>query len=282
MDAYQQKYIELSKQFRAAGAPTRKTAAPLHAFIEELRAAPSSRQTSDILADVYSLLGYHKTACEIFSAIADASDRKDAARLFKMKGLAEGHRDDFAIKPPSAATPASAARKTALPVFKYCPRPLETGIFKDDDTVECDCCGKETAIYYDGPFYSEDDDAENFCPKCIHSGKAAKKFDGSFQSDLVNDKGVTDKNAEDELQHRTPSYTAWQSNNWPAHCDDYCSFVDYVGWPEIEEMGIAEKIENHSGFDDEALKNMRNNGSMQGYLFQCLKCGTYCVLADCD
>ncbi len=44
-----------------------------------------------------------------------------------------------------------------LPIFKYHPQPLETGAFKQDKTVECDCCEQETSVYYSSPFYCVDE-----------------------------------------------------------------------------------------------------------------------------
>ena len=38
--------------------------------------------------------------------------------------------------------------------FKYHPDPLKTGAFMTDQTVVCECCGKQTDVYYTGPFYS--------------------------------------------------------------------------------------------------------------------------------
>ncbi len=41
-----------------------------------------------------------------------------------------------------------------LPQFKYHPKPLETGAFEQDKTVECDCCEQQTSVYYlDLPLY---------------------------------------------------------------------------------------------------------------------------------
>ncbi len=37
-----------------------------------------------------------------------------------------------------------------LPQFKYHPKPLETGAFEQDKTVECDCCEQQTSVYYSG------------------------------------------------------------------------------------------------------------------------------------
>lgn len=67
-----------------------------------------------------------------------------------------------------------------LPLFKYHPKPLETGAFEQDKTVECDCCEQQTSVYYSGPFYCVDE-VEHLCPWCIANGSAAEKFAGSFQ-----------------------------------------------------------------------------------------------------
>lgn len=53
-------------------------------------------------------------------------------------------------------------------------------------------------------------------------------------------------------------------------------------------MGIDKQIEDSyggkiNGWDIELIKeNMKNNGSMQGYLFKCLVCGEYRLHIDCD
>ncbi|MDF9826104.1 uncharacterized protein CbrC (UPF0167 family) [Ereboglobus sp. PH5-10] len=278
LNEYLKKYIEISRQFRAKER-TQKTAEPLHELAAQLSKLPPSPKIKLILADIYSLLGYHKTAHEIFAEIANQADRKDAARLFKMKELAASHADTFAIKPVlKDETP----HNYKLPNFKYCPCPMEKGIFRDDRIIECNCCGRETPVYYDGPFYTAADNVRYLCPECIHSGKAAKKYDASFQQNLVNDETIKDEGATDEILHRTPGYVSFQGNAWPAHCDDYCAFSSYVGWPELEERGIADSVENISELGFDALKDMRNNGSLQGYLFQCLKCKTHVILADMD
>ena len=39
-----------------------------------------------------------------------------------------------------------------LPLFKYHPKPLETGAFEQDKTVECDCCEQQTSVITRVPF----------------------------------------------------------------------------------------------------------------------------------
>lgn len=173
-----------------------------------------------------------------------------------------------------------------IPTFKYHPDPLGTGAFIKGEPQICECCGKETEIWYEGPFYSEEE-IECLCPECIASGKAAEKFDGMFQDDFSLEKKLEPEKI-DELIHRTPGYMGWQQEFWLAHCDDYCAFVGYVGWKEIVDMGLEKEIEetydkklDYFEFED-IKKNLQNGGSMQGYLFRCLHCKKHFLYIDCD
>ena len=91
-----------------------------------------------------------------------------------------------------------------------------------------------------------------------------------------------------ELTERTPGYHGWQQEYWMAHCDDFCAFLGYVGWPEIEESGLAEEIaetyrQDLCGFEFEDIRQyMRKDGGLTGYLFRCLRCGKHFLYADCD
>ena len=173
----------------------------------------------------------------------------------------------------------------ALPEFRYHPDPLHTGAFKLGEAVACDSCGDETNIYYTEPFYSVDE-VGFVCPACIKSGKASMKFDGAFQDSNSCDE-VSDNEKLIELCTRTPGYSGWQQEYWLAHCDDFCAFLGYVGWPEIRQMGIDEEIENdlqeNSDYEVSTVKsNLVAGGSMQGYLFQCLSCGAHRLHVDYD
>lgn len=177
-------------------------------------------------------------------------------------------------------------RKRELPVFRYYPDPLGQGDFRNDKEVTCDCCGKKTAVYYSGPFFAEDE-VEFLCPWCIANGKAADKFEGEF-IDACSCEEVSDSSRTEELCMRTPSYTGWQQEQWLVCCDDYCAFVGYVGWKEIEELGLADEItetyrEEDVMIDLDTLKErMVKDGCLQGYLFRCLHCRKHHLYADCD
>ena len=173
-----------------------------------------------------------------------------------------------------------------LPKFKYHPDPIGTGAFEQGETKTCDCCGMETDIWYESPFYARKT-IECLCPECIASGRAAEKFDGTFQDEYSLEKKLAPEKI-DELIHRTPGYIGWQQEFWLAHCDDYCAFTGYVGWKEIVEMGLEKEIEETydkslNYFELDELKGiLYNDGSVQGYLFQCLHCGKHFIYVDCD
>lgn len=173
----------------------------------------------------------------------------------------------------------------AFPIFKYHPYPLSTGAFQQSDTpLHCDCCGEETHIYYESPFYAVDN-VKCLCPACIASGAAAEKFNGSFQDDCSVD-AVSDPAKLDELIRRTPGYGGWQQEHWRAHCDDYCAFRGYVGSKELRELGLMDEVLDDPTWDswqrDIIQSDLENSGSPQGYLFQCLYCGKHLLWFDFD
>ena len=167
--------------------------------------------------------------------------------------------------------------------FKYHPDPLSTGMFKNDKTVKCECCGKETDVYYDGPFYIRGSE-KIFCPECIASGAAAEKYKGEFQDSESVDE-VSDPEKLDELTLRTPGYCGWQQEYWLAHCDDYCAFLGYNTWDDLVEKGLDKEIEETYREDicdvdfEDAKFHLQND---QGYLFKCLHCGKHFIYIDFD
>ena len=150
--------------------------------------------------------------------------------------------------------------------------------------VVCSCCGQITHIYYEAPFFAIDN-IEYLCPECIVSGRAAKKFDGSFQDGCSVDEGVNAPDKLAELIYRTPGYCGWQQEYWRAHCGDYCAFLGYVGARELRALGAMEEVLDDSMWDDEQKEMIQkavNGGHMQCYLFRCLHCGKHLVWMDWD
>ncbi|MDR2925336.1 MAG: CbrC family protein [Azoarcus sp.] len=194
--------------------------------------------------------------------------------------------------------------KSNLPQFKYSPNCYENGIFqmtKADEIKICDCCRQTTDVYYNGPFYSRVR-INILCPFCIANGKAAEKYNGEFLA-YTSIEGISPNPSEPHTFHneeainevvtRTPCYSAYQQEEWLAHCNDLCAFVGYVGWDEIKNL-INEFVDlevdvNKFYFSivgklgyNALSENLANGGGLQGYLFQCLHCNKYRLHIDAD
>ncbi|WP_272872624.1 CbrC family protein [Anaerotignum lactatifermentans] len=194
MNEYQEKYVALKKQFEQSKGDSFSVTA-LYDFKESLEESEAIA-AKEVLVNVYDLLNYKKDAYDLLSSIGDLSDVKIKKRLGKMKEYAENWRNNFAIPKPKTEEDIQKEKEMlaelGIPTFKYHPDPLNTGAFEiSEEGVVCDCCGKVTHIYYEAPFYAVDD-IDYLCPACIASGKAAEKFDGSFQDDYSVDDGVKD------------------------------------------------------------------------------------------
>lgn len=170
-----------------------------------------------------------------------------------------------------------------LPTFKYNPNAQKLGIIKNEKTT-CPVCEQDRNYVYEGPFYTEDEVA-GICPWCIKDGSAAKKYAGEFQDTFSCD-SVGKPEFLIELTTRTPGYSGWQQEKWLSHCGDFCALKDYVGWKEVNDIKdeLSDDLnEIKSDFrltQEELEKYLVNNGSMQGYLFQCLHCKKHRLTID--
>ena len=282
MDKFQEKYIKLSKDYYKNNGNAASVEA-LYQFKEELEAS-EDMQAKSVLVDIYQLLSMQKSAYELLLKIHDKNDKKQLKTLgYLAQFLDEG--DKWAVPRPKSKEQilAQKAKAATLPKFRYHPEPLKTGAFKDDMIVICECCGKNTEIYYNNGVYSEQD-VTYLCPACIANGEAAKKFDATFVQGA--DKLATDDAKKDEeLFERTPGYESWQGEHWVACCDDYCAFLGDVGTKELEELGIADEVfDDYAKRDDYDVKMAREllvaGGDFAGYLFRCLHCKKYHIYID--
>ena len=287
MNEYLKQYIELQKQFREKKGKADSVRA-LYAFKEELEQSEDT-QAKEVLVYVYDLLDFKKSAYELLSKIGDRSNPKVFRRLAIMKEYADDWGDSFAIRKPKTKAEKQKDKekreKLGLPSFRYHPDPLDTGAFEQsEEGVVCDCCGKNTHIYYTAPFYTVED-IEYLCPECIANGEAARKYNGSFQDDCSLDEGVDDPEKLDELIHRTPGYSGWQQEYWRAHCGDYCAYLGNVGVSDLRALDVLEEVLDDPMWDDEQKEMIQESvkgGHLQCYLFQCLHCGKHLVWLDFD
>lgn len=270
---FRQRYIDAMK------IPERTQIVELFRLADDLEANDKTEENNRILSDVFSYLCYYTKAYNYLLAVADNHNIKDAKKLYYLKEKSETDGDKYGLKRPRKVKDGS----VKIPNFKYCSKPLEAGLFENVDSPQiCDCCGKATFVIYSGPFYSVEN-INVLCPKCIASGEASKRFDGEFV-DYAILSSVISEECKKELCCRTPSYTGWQQEYWPDHCEDFCEFIAYVGWKEIVEMGLENSVEftpEAEGYS-EHKEYIVNGGSCQGYLFCCLNCKKYILYVDCD
>lgn len=273
---FRQRYINAIKMSERA------KIVELFRLADNLEAVEKTEENYRILSDVFSYLCYYTKAYKYLSEVANPHDVKDAKKLYYLKDRLESEGDRYALKRPRITKECGSVK---MPKFKYCSDPLKAGLFeKVDSPLECDCCGKGSYIIYNGPFHCVGD-VDTLCPKCIASGKAAKKFHGEFvDSALVLQSSNISKENVIELCDKTPCYRGWQQEYWLDHCGDFCEFIAYVGWKEIIEMGLENSVEfalEAEGYS-EHKEYIVNGGSCQGYLFRCLNCKKYILYVDCD
>lgn len=171
-----------------------------------------------------------------------------------------------------------------FPEFKYHKDVLETEVVVKE-TITCECCNQQSEYRYDGPIYGVKR-IENLCPWCIAEGRASKELGLSFNDGTDGSKISREKL--EILYSKTPGYISWQASIWPIHCDDVCSFVNYVGIKEIKKLGLKESLESEfirlaqefSMYVDEFKNCLINDGDMQAYLFKCIHCGEYKLYVD--
>jgi uncharacterized protein CbrC (UPF0167 family) len=171
---------------------------------------------------------------------------------------------------------------TPLPAFRYHPDPIASGSVIASDAT-CACCDQPRAFVYDGPVYSEEELDGVLCPWCVADGSAHEKFDATFvDSEAIAD-GMSDA-ARDEIEFRTPGFSTWQSEHWPACCDDAAAFIGPVGIAEIRARfrelegaalsHIIYKMGISGGAATRLLQSLDREKGPTAYVFKCLKCET--------
>jgi uncharacterized protein CbrC (UPF0167 family) len=179
-----------------------------------------------------------------------------------------------------------------LPKFKYSPNAYKIDVFKEEEG-ECSICNQQRSLKYTSSFYSVDEPAY-ICPWCIADGSAAREYEGEFndaggvERPLEYDSNKAVKASFDtqviEIAERTPSYVSWQQEVWLSHCNEPCAFMDYADSKAIQP--ILHELEddiNNAGYDTTLItEHLSKQGSLVGYLFKCLHCGTHRLHIDSD
>lgn len=175
-----------------------------------------------------------------------------------------------------------------LPTFRYHPDPLGSGSVIASD-AECRCCGRSRGYIYSGPVYAEADLTDALCPWCIADGSAHQTFDATF----VDSEAFpldTPEPAAVEISERTPGYVTWQSEEWPACCNDATAFLAPAGIADIRknyrelEADVLSHIVYYMGISGAAagrlLGSLDREAGPTVFLFRCIACGEYKFYID--
>lgn len=191
----------------------------------------------------------------------------------------------FDFLKPKKTQPKTVTEPTApLPTFKYLRDPRV--VFEpNSQKILCECCQNKPAWIYRNGIYAIKD-AENFCPECIVSGEASKKFDGTFNEASYSP--IDNPAAKEELEKRTPTLNTWQDLSWAACCNDYCQFIKYMAPEDFENPEIVQSLEETYNEEtqgppfEELAPICEESVDINLLLFQCPTCKKYYVEVDID
>ena len=161
------------------------------------------------------------------------------------------------------------------PKFKYI-KNVERFLNTSEEGVECDCCGKVAHLFADTMYSKED--ISVICVDCIKSGEACEKFDGEFNIAIK----IDNAEAMDELLHKTPPLPSFQEFDWPACCNDFCTYLSVCKNEDLQNEKILADLKET--FDEEYISYEEMLDMMPEYLllFKCEKCGKHHVIVDVD
>jgi uncharacterized protein len=177
-----------------------------------------------------------------------------------------------------------------LPSFRYHPDPLSTGSFKADADTPCLSCNRLRGYSYTGSVWTEKpfilDD--HICPWCIADGSAAKRFGATFNYTGTLD-DVTAA-VREEIETRTPGFTAWQQEVWLGCCGDAAAFLGLAGAKELREQfpgavaSVKKVLRDEYDLAGAELNDFLDSLSIEtdptAYIFRCLHCQKYLSYVD--
>jgi uncharacterized protein CbrC (UPF0167 family) len=194
-----------------------------------------------------------------------------------------------------------AAGRQTLEPFRYFQNPIHPLSSWTTEEAACHFCDA-SGPGFDGPFYGPHDIAR-VCEACLRNGRLADLELTTCEGDasalahqlasLRPDLSSTDlaevaRARTAELEQRTPGLITWQDFFWPAHCGDYCTFVEELGTPELVALAEGQDPQTWfcsraSGADlqvwdairkDSARANPTTSYDLTVYRFSCRACPT--------
>jgi len=94
---FTREYIEIANEFRKSKASA-ESIGKLYDLLNELENANRTKSDDLTRSYIYSLLGFHQSAYDIFKSVADLTDRKNRSKLYVLEEKAKSHQNNFIIK----------------------------------------------------------------------------------------------------------------------------------------------------------------------------------------
>ena len=94
---FSKEYAEISVEFRKSNG-SKESIERLYDLLYKMERSERSKNDDLTLSNIYTLLGFHQSACELFKSAADLTDRKNISKLYLLEEKAKSHKNDFIIK----------------------------------------------------------------------------------------------------------------------------------------------------------------------------------------
>jgi uncharacterized protein CbrC (UPF0167 family) len=187
------------------------------------------------------------------------------------------------------------------PKFKYIEDPIKLAsldILKEPK--ECFCCKQGKTVFNHCSISKQkakelktNHEEFDICLECIQSGEyyALTNEKINLKEQIApSEEAVTNKDYNNIFENCTIAYSSWQDPLWLTHCGDYCKFIKQVYWQDIVAMGksveqqiVYDYIKRNNGLNltmKQIIQDLREDGPIAGYLFQCVSCGTYRLFVE--
>ncbi|CAA9200220.1 hypothetical protein [Flavobacterium collinsii] len=94
---YLKEYIEFSNEFKKSN-NSKESTERIYDLLYELEDINRVKEDNLVLSNIYLLLGFYRSAYEVFTEIADLDNKKDVSKLYVMEQKAKSHENNFIIK----------------------------------------------------------------------------------------------------------------------------------------------------------------------------------------
>ena len=94
---YLRDYIEFSNEFKKSY-DSKESVVKIYDLLHELENLYKTKEQKLVLSNVYTLLGYHRSAYEIFKETVGSNNTKEVSKLYVLEQKAKSHENNFIIK----------------------------------------------------------------------------------------------------------------------------------------------------------------------------------------